>query len=280
MPTWTSRAPADRRRPAQRRAARRSSLPTTRRTAASERARSRALTAQPPTPRSPPKWPRFAEPARGSRRCDAAQELVADRIPPASRSAPALSYLGMMIREKAYADHRYTPEQQAERDGFGMLDLPQVVAALQAAAARRHLGDRRRSCTTARCRRFTTCCRRSSDRPKTFRVGSREFDTGEARSCSRSARRLLGVRHGEGRQSQHRPRVQCAATRSGRKATRPRRACIGPLLSHEDRLAIIEHLKVRNDDLDGDPEPHVPGYPYSSVRSRRLDPSRERCGSD
>jgi hypothetical protein len=30
------------------------------------------------------------------------------------------------------------------------------------------------------------------------------------------------------------------------------------LLSREDRFAIIEHLKVRNDDRDGPQEPHVP----------------------
>jgi hypothetical protein len=38
----------------------------------------------------------------------------------------------------------------------------------------------------------------------------------------------------------------------------PARGLIGPLLSHEDRLAIIEHLKVRNDDRDGPQEPNVP----------------------
>ena len=38
----------------------------------------------------------------------------------------------------------------------------------------------------------------------------------------------------------------------------PAGGLIGPLLSHEDRLAIIEHLKVRDDDRDGPPEPHVP----------------------
>jgi hypothetical protein len=38
----------------------------------------------------------------------------------------------------------------------------------------------------------------------------------------------------------------------------PSGGLIGPLLSREDRLAIIEHLKVRNDDRDGPQEPHVP----------------------
>mgnify|MGYP006200908001 CR=1 FL=1 len=42
------------------------------------------------------------------------------------------------------------------------------------------------------------------------------------------------------------------------KAQGPGNGHIGPLLTHEERLAIIEHLKVRNDDLDGPQDPRVP----------------------
>jgi hypothetical protein len=38
----------------------------------------------------------------------------------------------------------------------------------------------------------------------------------------------------------------------------PSGGLIGPLLSKDDRLAIIEHLKIRDDDTDGPKEPHVP----------------------
>ena len=38
----------------------------------------------------------------------------------------------------------------------------------------------------------------------------------------------------------------------------PAHGLIGPLLTPDERLAIIEHLKVRNDDLDGPKEPHYP----------------------
>ena len=37
----------------------------------------------------------------------------------------------------------------------------------------------------------------------------------------------------------------------------PTNGIVGPLLSPDERLAIIEHLKVRNDDTDGEP-----GYGY------------------
>jgi mono/diheme cytochrome c family protein len=84
-----------------------------------------------------------------------------------------LSYLGMMIRQKAYADARLTPEQQAEMDGFAILDLPQVIAAYKprplagiwATAPFLHNG----SVPT-----IYDLLSPVAERPKTFRVGSRE----------------------------------------------------------------------------------------------------------
>lgn len=52
----------------------------------------------------------------------------------------------------------------------------------------------------------------------------------------------------------------------------PAGGLIGPLLSHEDRLAIIEHLKMRNDDLDGPQQPAVP-HSANCNRSARGDAS-------
>src|SRR5262249_44021297 len=49
----------------------------------------------------------------------------------------------------------------------------------------------------------------------------------------------------------------------------PAHGLIGPLLSPEDRLAIIEHLKVRNDDLDGPQQPWVPSSSQCNVPTRR-----------
>ena len=47
----------------------------------------------------------------------------------------------------------------------------------------------------------------------------------------------------------------------------PTNGIVGPLLSPDDRLAIIEHLKVRNDDTDGEP-----GYGYPDWTKCAADP--------
>ena len=142
------------------RAGRRSRRASARR-APTQRARSPSCTAQPPTP---------ATRDAGSRRCEKqlagldardAEQARRRSIPRSLTVGAALSYLGMMIREKAYADHRYTPAQQAERDGFGMLDLPQVIAAYKPRPLAGIWASPRRSSTTARCRRSTTCSRPS-----------------------------------------------------------------------------------------------------------------------
>ena len=80
-----------------------------------------------------------------------------------------------MIREKAYADAANGAEQQPIFDGFGILDLPQVIAAYKprplagmwATAPFLHNG----SVPT-----IYDLLSPVADRPKTFRVGSREFD--------------------------------------------------------------------------------------------------------
>src|SRR5207253_668099 len=103
---------------------------------------------------------------------DVASELA--KIDPSKLSVGAgLSYLGMMIREKAYAEGHYTTAQQADLDGFGILDLPQVIAAYKprplagvwATAPFLHNG----SVPTV-----YDLLSPVADRPKTFRVGSRE----------------------------------------------------------------------------------------------------------
>ena len=48
------------------------------------------------------------------------------------------------------------------------------------------------------------------------------------------------------------------------EGSEPKNGVIGPLLTHEQRLAIIEHLKVRNDDVDGPQEPAVPTWAQCS----------------
>ena len=167
----------------------------------------------------------------------------------------ALSYLGMMIREKAYADQRYTAAQQDDLDGFGILDLPQVTAAYKprplagiwATPPFLHNGS------------VPTIYDLLSPvvaRPKSFRVGSREYDTVKlGLKLPQSGFWLydttLSGNHNTGHEFN-------AGWKEWKEGDPPAGGLIGPLLSHEDRLAIIEHLKVRNDDRDGPKEANAP----------------------
>jgi mono/diheme cytochrome c family protein len=167
----------------------------------------------------------------------------------------ALSYLGTMIREQAYADARYTPDQRAERDGFGALDLPQVIpaykprplAGIWATPPYLHNG----SVPT-----IYHLLSPVAERPQTFRVGRREFDPvhlglAEAGDDYWLFDTSLSGNHNTG----HEFGKNFDESKIGQPS---QKGLIGPYLSPDDRLAIIEHLKVRDDDRDGPQQPTVP----------------------
>ena len=164
----------------------------------------------------------------------------------------ALSYLGTMIRENAYKDAGYSQAQQDEFDGFGILDMPQVVAAYKprplagiwATAPFLHNG----SVPT-----IYDLLSPADERPPTFRVGTREFDPVKVGIAQPSEGFWLfdtALAGNSNRGHEFKDGYD--------KAQGPGNGHIGPLLTHEERLAIIEHLKVRNDDLDGPQDPRVP----------------------
>ena len=187
---------------------------------------------------------------------DAAMEQRLSEIDPANLPVGAgLSYIGMMIRERAYADGRYTPAQQAQLDGFGTLDLPQVIPAYKP----RPLGGiwatppflHNGSVPT-----IYDLLSPVSERPKTFRVGSREYDPVKLGLKQPDSGywvfdTSLDGNHNTGHEFN-------TGYKPWQAGDPPAHGLIGPRLSPEDRLAIIEHLKVRNDDVDGPQEPHVP----------------------
>jgi cytochrome c553 len=189
---------------------------------------------------------------------DAALAQKLSEIDPKSlRVGAGLSYLGMMIREKAYADQRFTPEQRAEFDGFGILDLPQVIAAYKprplagiwATAPFLHNG----SVPTV-----WDLLSPVKDRPVTFRVGSREYDVDKlGLKLPAEGYWVFDTTKDGNRNTGHEFNTGYIKGRA------PVGGLIGPLLSDDDKKAIIAHLKVRNDDLDGPQEPHVP---YSTAQ--------------
>jgi RoxA-like, cytochrome c-like/Cytochrome c len=176
-----------------------------------------------------------------------------------------LSYVGMLLREKAYADKGLTPSQQDEMDGFGTLDLPQVIAAYKprplagtwATAPFLHNG----SVPT-----IYDLLSPVAERPKTFRVGSREYDPVKAGLKQPDSGfwvfdTSLDGNHNTGHEFN-------TGYKAWKEGDPPAHGLIGPLLTPDERLAIIEHLKVRDDDVDGPKEPHVPGAATCSVSAR------------
>lgn len=185
-----------------------------------------------------------------------------DAIDPARLSpGAALSYVGTLIRDKAYKEGRYTTAEQSDLDGFGTLDMPQVLraykprplAGIWATPPFLHNG----SVPTVWDLLSTV-----EERPKQFRVGSREYDVEK-----------LGLKAvGD-------PYWTLDATISGNRNTghefsdkfgtfprewndRAKDGIIGPRLTDDEKRAIIAHLKLRTDtEVAGPPEPGLPAIP-------------------
>jgi hypothetical protein len=212
-----------------------------------------ALSAQAPTPATAERLVKLRADLQG---LDAEMQEQLDKIDPARLPAGlALSYLGGMIKDKAYADLHYTEEQQADRDGFDVLDRPQIIAGykprplagLWASPPFLHNG----SVPT-----IYDLLSPVADRPKTFRVGSREFDPVKIGLAAVDAPYWVFDTDKDG--NSNAGHEFSARYKEWKTGDPPADGSIGPLLSHDDRMAILEHLKVRDDDLDGDPAPHIP----------------------
>ncbi len=107
---------------------------------------------------------------------DSMEDTLSQIDPGALPVGVALSYLGTMIREQAYKDGRYTAAEQEALDGFGILDMPQILyaykprplAGLWATAPFLHNG----SVPT-----ISDLLSPANERPATFQTGSHDFET-------------------------------------------------------------------------------------------------------
>jgi len=199
---------------------------------------------------------------RDKRLADLAEQLQGldsidvKRVP----AGQALSFLGTMIREKAYQEAGKSAADQAILDGFGMLDTPQVLAAYRP----RPLSGQWATPPFLHNGSVPTLYHLLSpvnERPTTFLVGSRDFDpvhvglvlpengatNGDLFDTSLPGNSNKGheFNHGYVKWTADKP---------------PTNGMVGPLLSPDDRLAIIEHLKVRNDDTDGPQDYEYPDW--------------------
>ena len=213
------------------------------------------------------------ERARGAARDSVARHLAAlrarlDRVPADSAQALAgldpeslpvglaLSYVGTMMRELAYDRGGYTAAERDSLDGFGIADMPQIVAGYKprplagiwATPPYLHNG----SVPT-----IYDLLSPVDERPKTFRVGSREFDPEK-----------VGLAEPDGGNWFELDTSLPGNWNTGHEFndgytewtpdSGPAHGLIGPKLTHDERMAIIEHLKVRDDDAEARPASYHP----------------------
>jgi hypothetical protein len=178
----------------------------------------------------------------------ALQQRLSDLDPERLPVGLALSYLGTMIRDRSYRDLGIDPSDSPEFDGFGILDVPQIVAGYKARplagiwATPPYLHNG--SVPTV-----YDLLSPVADRPTSFSVGSREFDTVRLGLAEPASGRwftfdtsLPGNHH-----TGHEFNEGYVPWTPG---SGPQGGLIGPLLTHDERMAIIEHLKVRDDDAE------------------------------
>ena len=201
-------------------------------------------------------------------------EKMLAEIDPAKLSVGAgLSYLGTMIREKAYREGRYTAAEQHDLDGFGALDRPQVLGAYKP----RPLGGIWATAPFLHNGSVPTIYDLLSpveSRPKQFRVGSREFDTGKLGLKQAGDPYWIFDTSKDGNSNRgHEFSSKYDEATQKDWATRPRNGVIGPLLTHDQRMQIIEYLKVRDDATD------VPGPPAAGAPARPALPASCPAGA-
>ncbi len=202
----------------------------------------------------------YAKQLNGAR--DAMEQDLAQIDPAKLPLGAALSYLGTMIREKAYADGHYTDAQRAQLDGFGTLDRPQVLdaykskplAGIWATPPFLHNGS------------VPTIYQMLSpviERDTMFQVGSREYDPVHLGLAKVQGFWTFDTRKSGNRNTGHEFSKDYRAALHDHQV---RPGVIGPYLAPDDRLRSLEHLKIRDDDVDGPKAPNLP--PSCGVRSR------------
>jgi len=160
----------------------------------------------------------------------------------------ALNILGLIIRDRYYTEHHFTPEQRACYEGFGMLDLPQLddgykprpLEGVWATPPFLHNGS---------VPNLYELLSPAHERSKTFWVGRREFDPDKVGyRTGRAAVRgsfLFDTRVTGNFNTGH--EFRAGHVKYNEKEPKPQYGVIGPELSVDDRFALIEYLKIHKD---------------------------------
>jgi mono/diheme cytochrome c family protein len=159
-----------------------------------------------------------------------------------------LNILGLIIRDRYYTEHRFTAAQRACYEGFGMLDIPQIVAGYKprplegvwATPPFLHNGA---------VPNLYELLSPAHERSRTFWVGRREFDPVKVGYLTdRSTLKggfLFDTRVAGNYNTGH--EFRAGHVPYDEKNPQPQYGVIGPEFSVADRYAIIEYLKIHKD---------------------------------
>jgi mono/diheme cytochrome c family protein len=157
-----------------------------------------------------------------------------------------LNLLGFLLREKYYADNEYTPAKQACLDGFGIMDLPQVKRAYKS----RPLGGIWATPPFLHNGSVISIYQLLSpleERVSEFYVGQNLFDpetVGFKLSEDLDGGILFDTTVKGNSNIGHQFREGYIPYQEGVK---PVKGIIGPALHHNERMEIIEYLKIHQD---------------------------------
>lgn len=186
-------------------------------------------------------------------------ELLAGIDPANITEGLGLNLIGLLIKNRYYADNNLTREQIACLEGFGTLDLPQQIAGYKprplagvwATPPFLHNGS---------VPNIYQLLSPPAERDQRFFVGRRAYDPvklgyqsspdagGETDGFWYDTRHTGNHNSGHGFSASA---EQWAAHRADPANNHLPKGVIGPLLSHEQRLALIEYLKVHRDNPEG-----------------------------
>ena len=164
-------------------------------------------------------------------------------------SGQGLNYLIKLIRDQAYQDMGLKPEQYAEWDGFGQLDIPQVLAQYKARPLAGIWGTPPFLHNGAVPTIYVMLVP-AYRRPKTFYRKSQDYDPVhlglEPDQQEKNAMFFDTTLTGNSNAG-HEFR---AGYQPWKPNAPPQYGVIGPELSEDERYALLEYLKVHRDDLE------------------------------
>jgi len=165
----------------------------------------------------------------------------------ATTNGQGLNYFGLLMRKKLYDDAKYTEEKREELNGFGALDLPQVLmvykarplAGVWATAPYLHNGS---------VRNLYQMLSPQHERDSKFFIGRPEFDpvqVGIKIAEQKDGGFWLDTSITGNANTGHEFRDGYSAWKEGNP---PQFGVIGPAYTSDERYEIIEYLKVHLDD--------------------------------